>query len=614
MSSDSFGARTLIADLLRFARGRSAAASGLVVLGSLLEGAGILMLVPIVSLVLGGNESGRADTISTVFDWLGIESESARLGVVLAAFAVVLLIRLAVLYLRDGMLAQLRADFVSDLRARAFRHLARASWAEVAGIRQAPVGHALTRDVDRAADGVGMAIQGGVAMVMLLVQLGIALVLAPLVSIAAVVLGAGLLGGMRWLRERAQRRGSAMTRSDLALFTSAGGFLRGLKPAKAHGLEGQYVKAFEDAARSVAAEYRAFLLDATIGRLLLQTASGGIGILTLVLGLFVLGTPPENLIVTLIILARLYTPLQMIQNAIQVVRHAAQGYRAARLLAGPVSAAVTVPMPAPAERLAAPPELSLVEVTVPGGEDSARPILDCVSATVPAGGVTALIGESGAGKSTFCDLVVGLLQPTTGEVRLDGQRLDEALVRRLRASISYVGQEPFLFEDSLRNNLCWGCGPVSDGRIWQTLEVVGADGLVRGLEGGLDGSVRAEGMRFSGGERQRLRLARALLRRPLFLVLDEATGALDLETERSVLEAVLGARDGATVLMVSHRPNTLRLADHVIVLERGQLHEMGAVAELAERPGSRVAAAIAAAVPAASGPIAGDEDGKVTSG
>jgi ABC-type multidrug transport system fused ATPase/permease subunit len=589
------GARALVADFLGFARGRSAAAIGLIVAGALLEGAGIIILVPIVSLILGAGGADGAGMIASAFARRGIESSGTRLAVVLAAFACLLWVRFAVLLWRDGLLARLQAEFVSDLRSRAFRHLARASWAEVAGVRQAPVGHALTRDVDRAAGGVTAMIQAGVAAVMLAVQFVLALALAPLVSLAAAALGLGLLRGLRGLRARAARRGRGLTRSDLALFESVGGFLRGLKPAKAHGLEAQYVAAFEKSARRVADEYRAFTVEITIGRLILQTAAGLTGVLVTVLGLFVFDTPPESLIVTLIILARLYTPLQVMQNTAQIVRHAAEGYRMARELAGPVGRAEPPCAPLPAAPLAVPPEIALVEVTVTGGPSAARPLLERVSAVLPAGAVTALIGESGAGKSTFCDLAVGLLAPDAGEVRLDGRPLRDELVGRLRASLAYVGQEPFLFEDSLRGNLCWGCGPVDDAEVWRVLGIVGAAGLARGLEGGLDGSIRAEGMRFSGGERQRLRLARALLRRPRVLVLDEATSALDLEAEAAVLRAVLAARDGATVLMVSHRPATLSLADHVIVLEDGRLREAGPVTALARRAESRVRAALGSA-------------------
>jgi ATP-binding cassette subfamily C protein len=425
------------------------------------------------------------------------------------------------------------------------------------------------------------------------VQLGLALVLAPAVTLIVALLGLGSFRALRWLRDRAERQGEALTGVDLTLFQTVGGFLRGLKPAKAHGLEGAYVSAFERSASQIAEQIRAFAFDYSLARLLLQTASGGIAILAILLGLFVLGTRPENLIVTLIILARLYSPLQALQNSMQGIRHAAPSYQATRAIAGPAEDFVAPADTAPAVPLEAAPGISLAAVSWRGGEVEGRPVLDGVSAEIPAGQVTALIGESGAGKSTLCDLAVGLLAPSSGEVLLDGAPLEGALASRLRASVAYVGQEPFLFEDSLRHNLCWGCPPVSDAEIWQALETVGADGLARGLEGGLDGRIRAEGMRFSGGERQRLRLARALLRRPRFVVLDEATNALDLDAEAQVLRALLAARDGATVLMVSHRPGNLRLADHVILLEAGRLAETGPVAALARDPSSKTGALLA---------------------
>ena len=204
-----------------------------------------------------------------------------------------------------------------------------------------------------------------------------------------------------------------------------------------------------------------------------------------------------------------------------------------------------------------------------------------------------MAGDSGAGKSTLCDLAIGLIDPDSGDIFIDGTTLDRSHARRLRASVAYVGQEPFLLEDSLRHSLCWGCGTCSEAEIWAALETVGAADIARALEGGLDGSIRSEGMRFSGGERQRLRLARALLRRPRFLVLDEATNALDIDAEAKVLEAVFRARDGATVLMVSHRPATLRFADHAILLDDGRVVETGPLSELAAVPASRVGAMLA---------------------
>jgi ATP-binding cassette subfamily C protein len=604
------GAKLLIADFVAFSRRRSAMAAALIFAGAMLEGIGVVMLVPIVSLILdvGGVGGGAGDDslVGPAFSALGLETEATRIGAVLTAFAVVLGLRFGVLLFRDDLLYRLQLDFVVDLRVRAFRQLSRMPWAEVAQMRQGKVGHALIRDIDRAEQGAGVLVHGTIAVVMLVVQLTLALALAPVVTMIVALLGLGLFRALRWLRDRAERHGRNLTDEDLALFQTVSDFLRGLKPAKAHGLESAYVAAFGQAAARVARNHRISALDFSKGRLILQSASGGIAILAILLGVFILDTKPESLIVTLIILARLYSPLQTIQNAIQSIRHAAPGYQAARAIAGPVTKYATIPDIAPSDPLNASPEILLEAVSwrgadtgnsggdyVHGGDAGAPPVIDLISARIPAGQVTALIGESGAGKSTLCDLAVGLLAPTSGEVRLDapplkGVPLEGALAGRLRASLAYVGQEPFLFDDSLRNNLCWGCGPVSDKEIWQALETVGANDLAHALDGGLEGPIRTEGMRFSGGERQRLRLARALLRRPRLLVLDEATNALDIETEARVLQAVLAARDGATVLMVSHRPGNLSLADHVILLEAGRLAETGPVAELACDPATRI--------------------------
>jgi ABC-type multidrug transport system fused ATPase/permease subunit len=587
------GARTLIADFLTFGRSQTAAALALITAGALLEGAGVLMLVPIVSLILDSAGGAGGGLGAPVFTSLGLDTTAERIIGVLAGFAVLLVLRFFVLLSRGDLLNRLQQDFVADLRARAFRRLAQAPWAKVARLRQDPIGHALTRDIDRVAGGVGQLVSGGIAAVMLTVQLVLALALAPEVTVIVALLGVGIFRGLRWLRDRAENRGAAMTAEDLNLFQTVGGFLRGLKPAKAHGLEAGYVAAFEGAARRVAENWRAHAFDYSLAALALQTASGGIAIVAILLGVFVLQTPPDNLIVTLIILARLYGPLQAIQNTVQSVRHAVPGYRMARKIAGAAVDDVVLADAEPVEPLESAPEITLSAVSWLGGDDSAVPVLDGVTARIPAGQVTALIGRSGAGKSTLCDMSVGLLGPSGGEVLLDGKALDTELSARLRASVAYVGQEPFLFEDSLRLNLCWGCPPVTDEVIWDALETVGAAGIARGLDGELDGRIRVEGMRFSGGERQRLRLARALLRRPRLLVLDEATNALDPDAEAEVLRAVLAARGGATVLIVSHRVANLRLADHVILLESGKLHETGAVDSLLRDPASKVSAVYA---------------------
>ncbi|MDT8345572.1 MAG: ABC transporter ATP-binding protein, partial [Thermohalobaculum sp.] len=225
------------------------------------------------------------------------------------------------------------------------------------------------------------------------------------------------------------------------------------------------------------------------------------------------------------------------------------------------------------------------------GEGAGGAILSDVTCTIPAGRVTLVAGLSGAGKTTLCDLVTGLIEPDRGAVLIDGQPAGAAQRAGLAEVLAYVGQEPFLTEATLRENLAWGAqgGPADTAAMAGALAAVGAGPLLAGLAHGLDTPLGAEAQRLSGGERQRIRLARALLRHPRLVVLDEATNALDAAAEADVLRALRRALPGATFVIVSHRPAVLGLADHVIWLEAGRVVEEGDAARLSAEPSSHTA-------------------------
>jgi ABC-type multidrug transport system fused ATPase/permease subunit len=182
-------------------------------------------------------------------------------------------------------------------------------------------------------------------------------------------------------------------------------------------------------------------------------------------------------------------------------------------------------------------------------------------------------GASGAGKTTFVDAVAGLVVPDSGTIRLDGAPMDDALAQAWRDKISYVPQESFLLNETIRRNLIWGSKDVADGDIWEALSLVRLDDVVRRTTQGLDTEVSERGIRFSGGERQRIALARAILRRPEALILDEATSAIDIDTEAAIFEGLAAIRPKLTILVVAHRPSTLAMCDRVIRLENGRLIE-----------------------------------------
>jgi ATP-binding cassette subfamily C protein len=207
---------------------------------------------------------------------------------------------------------------------------------------------------------------------------------------------------------------------------------------------------------------------------------------------------------------------------------------------------------------------------------------------------TALVGPSGAGKTTLADLVVGLLVPAAGTITIDGRPLEGEDRARWRGSIAIAPQDPFLFHDTIRANLLWARPQASEQQLWAALGSAAAAAFVTALPAGLDTVVGDRGARLSGGERQRIALARALLREPELLVLDEATSSLDTEHELAVREALISLHGRVTLLVIAHRLSTVSHADAIVVLDGGRVAEAGTWPELAERDDGRLRSLITA--------------------
>jgi ATP-binding cassette subfamily C protein len=207
------------------------------------------------------------------------------------------------------------------------------------------------------------------------------------------------------------------------------------------------------------------------------------------------------------------------------------------------------------------------------------PTVTDVSITITRGCTVAVVGASGAGKTTLADLALGLLTPASGAIVVDDMRLSEHSLANWRAQIGYVPQDAFLFHDTIRANLLWAAPAAGEDELWRALWSASA-GFVAGLPNGLDTIVGDRGILLSGGERQRIALARTLLRAPNLLILDEPTSALDAQNARAVHDAIAALHGSVAILLITHRLASVRDADLIYVLDHGRVVESGTWAEL----------------------------------
>jgi ATP-binding cassette subfamily B protein len=247
-------------------------------------------------------------------------------------------------------------------------------------------------------------------------------------------------------------------------------------------------------------------------------------------------------------------------------------------------------------------DVQLEEVWFRYDEDSPW-TLEGINAEIPAGTRTALVGETGSGKTTLAYLVARLYEAQRGCVSIDGVDIRDMTLASLAATVGLVSQETYLFHASIRENLRFACPEASDEEIEDAAKAAQIHELISSLAEGYDTPVGERGYRFSGGEKQRIAIARTVLRNPPVLILDEATSALDTETERAVQQALDELSRGRTTIAIAHRLSTIRDADQILVLDSGQIVERGTHGELLERGGRY--AALLSDVAAADEPVSG---------
>lgn len=568
-----------VLDFVRFGGRRMGGAAILVGLGAVAEGVGILLLVPLLALLTGTGDAGGwigGPTRSTLAGLAG-QSRLMSLAVLLGAFAVLVAARSAIILARDVMLARLQIGFVEEQRLNIARGLAATSWETINRLSHARLAHLMSADIQRCGVAATFTLQCGVALVMMAAQMGLAFLLSPqLAGLSLALLAAsGLLLGPFLLRAHAN--GLAATKGQFALTRDTGQFLGGLKQAFSHNREAAFVLQVQDTLEAMRLNQLGFVRQRTGTRMALTAMAAFVAGAALLVGYGVLGLAPAVLMTLLFVLARTAGPANQIQQGVLQLVHALPAYDLVKTLEAELAAAARPPC-SPIE---APPlphfapvtfeQVSFSHQAAGRPDDEAAHGVRDLDLRLESGAFVGVSGASGAGKTTFADLLSGLYPPLSGRIAVGGQTLEGATARAWRDRIAYVPQDPFLLHDTVRRNLLSSDPEASEARLWEALAIAGADDLVRSLPRGLDTLVGERGARVSGGERQRLALASAILRRPELFILDEATSAVDVRTEDEILARLRAAYPRAMIVIIAHRAESLSRCDQVLTLDRGRL-------------------------------------------
>ena len=540
------------------------------ILVSLLGGIGIVMLIPLLNqLEIGSGGYLPGFLLALPYGW--------RVAALLAAYVALVTVKA----LLSRGLSIRESEFIENtslrLRDELYAAVSGASWESLTARKDTDTISLFTSQCGQVSAGISEVIHLLASLVSAGIQLGIALWMSAPVTLLVCLLGACMLAVFKPLRKKSRDYGDEMIRISREFYAELQNQLSSVKEVRAYGVEREHAETFGRINRSfVDARMRYVRLSATPGVVYSVAAALLIAAVYLVctLGMRV---ETDRLVVLVYVFARLWPLFSGFQGRMQFISSCVPAYEK---LTEALSSLRSEREPEEMEA-----DFSNWRVAVFDGvhfvyRDAKEETLRGVSFSLRRGEILALLGRNGAGKTTAVNLLLGFLLPKAGEIRVDGKALTVANLRAWRRQAGYVPQDPLILNASVRENLTRFHPGATENDVITALKAAMAWDFVCSLPQGLDTSLGDRGVRLSGGERQRIVLARVLLGKPSLIVLDEATNALDYESETAFRKVVQSIRGRAAVVVIAHRLTTVRMADHVMVLENGVITEQGTIDEL----------------------------------
>jgi ATP-binding cassette subfamily C protein len=558
---------------------------GLMVALSFMEGVSLLMLVPLLHLVgldvQQGSIGQLAQFVSSLFSTIGIQP---TLIAVLSIYVMIVIAHSLLRRLETSLSLTLEYEFVVGLRQRLYRAIANANWLFFVRSRTSDFTHALTNEMERVGAATYYLLNLLATTIVTLVYLALTLKLSTLMTGLVFLCGGGLMFLLKGKTKVAHETGEGLSEAMSRLYSAVSEHLGGMKIAKSYGAVDRHAAMFGRLTEQIRHLYTHAVRNQAEVNYWFNIGSVIILSLILFISIQVLSIPTAGILLLLFLFTRVVPKFSNIQQNLQSFINMLPSFSRIMELQRQCEEAAESNTQR-GEKFEMRYDIRFEKVSF--HYDRGTPVIKNIDLVIPVGQTTAIVGSSGAGKSTIADLVMGLIFPNQGHIWVDGMELSSERVKAWRDRIGYVPQDTFLFHDTLRSNLLWAKPDAMQEEMIQSLRLAASEEFVSGLPKGLETILGDRGILLSGGERQRLALARALLRNPSLLILDEATSSLDSENEKRILNAIERLHGQMTILIISHRLSTIRGADIIHVIEDGCLVESGTWDDLVVKENGR---------------------------
>lgn len=550
----------------------------------LIDGIGIVLLIPLI------NISGMADfeigaiPFSGAFEFIKDIPDSIVLPSILCTYILIVIGHNVVqkkITVKNTIIHQ---GFLRQIRIEMYSRVLQSNWNFFIKKRKSDLINILTLEVAQASAGTNSFLQFLSSLIFTFIQIILAFLLSPSITIFVLLCGVILVFFNRKFLKQSLALGNRnyeLGKNYLAGITDQ---INGIKDIKSNSLELSRIHWYENITKDMEHEQVEYIKLKTTSQLYYKISSAIFIAIFIYFAINLFNAQAGQLMLVIIIFSRLWPKVSSIQSSMEQIATILPSFHFVNELERECKAANELELEAIqyTKSLKINKEIECKNVSFRYNLTEPRFALLDVDIRLPVNKMTAIVGRSGAGKSTLIDILMGLMVPERGQVLIDGTPLTNDNLLSLRKAISYVPQDPFLFNTTIIENLLLIDPEASEERIWEALEFSSAAEFVKRLPSGLDTLIGDRGVRLSGGERQRLVLARAILKKPSILVLDEATSALDSENETKIQKALERIKEEMTVIVIAHRLSTIRNSDQVIVLDQGKIIQQGGFNDLSK--------------------------------